>query len=70
MTHKDYRRQIITNNCLYTNKDISPVLIEVLKKLNLLPIATALKLFTIKVAPIATYGIQLIWNHLKYSNLE
>ena len=28
-----------------------------IKKLNLLSIATALKLFTIKVAPIATYGI-------------
>ena len=28
---------------------------------------TALKLFTIKVAPIATYGIELIWNHLTYS---
>ena len=31
-----------------------------IKKLNLLSIATALKLFTIKVAPIAIYGIQLI----------
>ena len=41
-----------------------------IKKLNLLSIATALKCFSIKVAPIATYGIQLIWNHLKYSNLE
>ena len=41
-----------------------------INKLNLLSIATALRLFTIKVAPIATYGIQLIWNHLKYSNLE
>ena len=29
-----------------------------------------LKLFTIKVAPIAIYGIQLIWNHLMYSNLK
>ena len=41
-----------------------------IKKLILLSIATALKLFTIKVAPIATYGIQLIWNHLTYSNLK
>jgi Reverse transcriptase (RNA-dependent DNA polymerase). len=35
-----------------------------IKKQNLMSIATDLKLFTIKVAPIATYGIQLIWNHL------
>ena len=41
-----------------------------IKKLNLLSIATALKLFTIKVAPIATSGIQLIWKHLTYSNLK
>ena len=27
-------------------------------------------MFTIKVAPIATYCIQLIWNHLTYSNLK
>ena len=31
---------------------------------------TYLKLFTIKVAPIATYGIQLIWNHLTYTNFK
>ena len=36
----------------------------------LLSIATALKLFTIKVAPIVTYGIQLIWNYLTYTNLK
>ena len=41
-----------------------------IKRLNLLSIAIALKLFTIKVAPIATYGIRLIWNHLAYSNLK
>ena len=41
-----------------------------IKKLNLLSLATALKLFTIKVAPIAKYGIQLIWNHITYSNLK
>jgi hypothetical protein len=41
-----------------------------IKKLNLLSIATALKLFTIKVATIATYGLQFIWNHLMYSNLK
>ena len=41
-----------------------------IKKLNLISIATALKLFTIKVAPIATYGIQLIWKHLTYSSLK
>ena len=41
-----------------------------IKKLNLLSIAIALKLFTIKVAPIAAYGIQHIWNHLTYSNLK
>jgi hypothetical protein len=35
-----------------------------IKTLNLLSIATALKLFNIKIAPIATYGIQFIWNHL------
>ena len=35
-----------------------------IKKLNLLSIATALELFNIKVVPIATYSIQLIWNHL------
>ena len=32
-----------------------------IKKLNLLSVAIALKLFTIKVAPNTTYGIQLIW---------
>ena len=41
-----------------------------IRKLNLLSIATALKLFTIKVASIATYSIQVIWNHLTYSNLK
>ena len=32
--------------------------------------ATALKLFTIRVAFIATYDIQLIRNHLTYSKLK
>ena len=41
-----------------------------IKKLNLLSIATALKLFIIKVEPIATYGIKLMWNNLTYSNLK
>jgi hypothetical protein len=41
-----------------------------IKKLNLLSIATALKLFKTKVAPIVTYSIQLIWNHLIYSNFK
>jgi hypothetical protein len=41
-----------------------------IKKLNLRYIATARKLFILKVAPIATYGIELIWNHLTYSNLK
>ena len=36
-----------------------------IKKLNLMSIATALKLFTIKVK-----SIQLIWNHLTYLNFK
>ena len=41
-----------------------------INKLNLLSIATVLKLFNIKVAPTATYDTQFIWNNLTYSNLK
>ena len=36
----------------------------------LLSTETALKLFAIKVAPTATYGIQIVWKHLTCANLE
>src|SRR6266481_10763 len=34
-----------------------------------LSIETALKLFALKIAPIACYGIQVIWEHLSLANL-
>jgi len=34
-----------------------------------LSIATALKLFYLKVAPVASYGIVTVWQHLTYANL-
>jgi hypothetical protein len=38
-------------------------------RLKLVSIGTALKLFDLKIAPIASYGIQLIWPLLKQSDL-
>ena len=39
-------------------------------KLKLLSLPTAMALFKLKVMPAATYGIQLIWNHLTAKNLR
>jgi hypothetical protein len=39
-------------------------------KLNLLSVHTALRLFDLKVAPVATYAINLIWPHLTLSDLR
>jgi hypothetical protein len=38
--------------------------------LNLLSIDTAIKLFYIKIAPIASYGITIIWLYLKHSDFK
>jgi hypothetical protein len=38
--------------------------------LNLLSIDTAIKLFYIKIAPIASYGITIIWPYLKHSDFR
>ena len=35
-----------------------------------LSIATAIKIFNLKIAPIASYGIELIWQHLSLDNLQ
>lgn len=39
-----------------------------IKHLSLLSIETAMKLFEAKVVPTATYGIDLIWEHLTKKN--
>jgi hypothetical protein len=41
-----------------------------LKNLHLLSLETALKLFHIKVAPVASYGIEVLWPHLKFCNFQ
>lgn len=45
------------------------VAIAGIPRLKLISIGTALKLFDLKIAPIASYGIQLIWPFLKQSDL-
>jgi hypothetical protein len=40
-----------------------------IKNLSKLSLETALKLFHFKVAPMATYGIQIAWMHLSVNNL-
>jgi hypothetical protein len=40
-----------------------------IKNLSKLSLETALKLFHLKVAPMATYGIQIAWVHLSVNNL-
>jgi hypothetical protein len=37
---------------------------------NRLSLATAMKLFQLKVAPVATYGLENIWTHLRVKQLE
>lgn len=41
-----------------------------LKRLKMLSIKTALELFKIKIAPIATYALEHIWQHLTYTNIK
>jgi hypothetical protein len=41
-----------------------------IRELNNLSIETALKLFDLKVSPIASYGIEIIWPHLTKLDLE
>ncbi|PSN47588.1 hypothetical protein C0J52_04568 [Blattella germanica] len=41
-----------------------------IKHLQALSLETALKLFLAKVLPIITYGIQILWQHLKKQELE
>jgi len=41
-----------------------------IKNLHQLSLETALKLFHIKVAPVASYGIEVIWSHLKHSSFK
>lgn len=41
-----------------------------IKHLNKVSLKTAMKLFQAKIAPIVTYGLQLIWEHLTKRNLE
>ena len=41
-----------------------------ISKLPLLSLTTALKLFDIKISPIVTYGIQVIWPYLSVSDLR
>lgn len=38
--------------------------------LNLLSLETAIKLFHIKISPIASYGIEIIWSYLKVSDFQ
>jgi len=41
-----------------------------IKNLHQLSLETALKLFHIKVSPAASYGIEVIWSHLKFSDFK
>ena len=41
-----------------------------IKHLNKVSLETAMKLFNAKIAPIITYGLELIWEHLTKRNLE
>ena len=41
-----------------------------IKHLNKLSIRTALKLFQLKIIPVAAYGLENIWSHLKMKHLE
>jgi Reverse transcriptase (RNA-dependent DNA polymerase) len=41
-----------------------------ISKLNLISLPTVIKLFNIKIAPIATYGIEIIWPFLKKSDFN
>lgn len=40
-----------------------------IKNLHKISLSTAMKLFELKITPIITYGIDLIWEHLKKNNL-
>jgi hypothetical protein len=40
-----------------------------IKNLSQLSMTTAMKLFDLKILPVLTYGIEIIWNHLTKSNL-
>jgi hypothetical protein len=46
------------------------VAIAALKRIDQLSIDTALKIFKIKVAPIASYGVQVMWQYLTLQNLK
>jgi hypothetical protein len=41
-----------------------------IRELNNLSIETAVKLFELKIAPIASYGIEIIWPHLTKHDLQ
>ena len=43
---------------------------SMIRKPHLLSLKTALQLFNLKVAPITTYGVELIWENLTPANLE
>src|SRR6266481_9823103 len=42
---------------------------KVIKNPRVLSVDTALKLFKLKIAPIATYGVNVIWTYLTVKNL-
>ena len=46
------------------------VAITAMRSIDMLSLGTALKLFQLKIAPMASYGMQVTWPHLTIRNLE